>query len=95
METAIVIKKVIEGYDCEHAINLFIALAQFTNEISVEYDLCNNSCVLMEFLIGAVNTGKEIELFQNHAMRNYKYFFFYAPCSLSFAAAVFQIFLAV
>lgn len=95
METAIVIKKVIEGYDYEHAINLFIALAQFTNEMFVEYDLCNKSCVLMEFLIGSGNTSKEIELFQNHAMRNYKYIFFYAPCSLSFAAAVFQIFLAV
>lgn len=80
METAVVIKRVFEGYNCKHAINVFIELAQCTHEMLVEHDLCNNNCGFIEFLVGLSfckglltdNTDQKIELFQIHARRNYE-----------------------
>ena len=50
----------------------------------VDFDLCDNDCGLIEFLVGANlcmgllidDTDKNIELFQNHARRNNREFFF-------------------
>lgn len=53
METAVLIGKVIESYNCEHFIKLFIELAQFTHEIFVDFDLCCSDCDLVDFLVGA------------------------------------------
>lgn len=80
METAVVIKRVFEGYNCKHAINVFIELAQCTHEMLVEHDLCNNDCGFIEFLVGLSfcmglltdNTDQKIEPFQIHARRNYE-----------------------
>lgn len=80
METSVVIKKVVEGYNCKHAINLFIELAQCTHEMLVEHSLRNNDCGFIQFLVGLSfcrglltdNTDKKIELFQIHARKNYE-----------------------
>ena len=53
METAVLIGKVIESYNCEHFIKLFIELAQFTHEIFVDFDVCCSDCDLVDFLVGA------------------------------------------
>ena len=40
METAVVIEKIIEGYDCEYIIKMFREVSLFTHEIFVTpYDL--------------------------------------------------------
>lgn len=52
METAIVIEKVIEGYDYEKIMSDFIEISFFTYEIFVENDFCDNNCNVLEFLVG-------------------------------------------
>ena len=53
METAIVIEKVIVGYDYEKIMSDFIEISFFTYEIFVENDFCDNNGNVLEFLVGA------------------------------------------
>lgn len=73
METAIVIEKVIEGYDYEKIMSDFIEISFFTYEIFVENDFCDNNCNVLEFLVGASlcfgllteDIEKKIQMFQD------------------------------
>lgn len=71
METAIVIEKVIEGYDYEKIMSDFIEISFFTYEIFVENDFCDNNCNVLEFLVGA---SLCFGLLTEDIEKKYKYF---------------------
>ena len=69
METAVLIEKIIEEYNSEEKITKFIELSLFVHKIFVENGHCDNSCSVLDFLVGASfrfellsenNVGKKI-----------------------------------
>ena len=53
METAVLIRKTIESYNCENTINLYIELSKFTHKMFVKSRFCDSDCCILEFIIKA------------------------------------------
>lgn len=53
METAVLIGKTIESYNCDNTINLFIELSKFTHKMFVKSCFCDSDCCILEFIIKA------------------------------------------
>lgn len=53
METAVIIQKIIEGYDCGEVIKKFIDLSLFTHKIIAVNRHYNNICSALKLLMEA------------------------------------------